>query len=146
MKKLVALLVLFAFCIPAFADFGWVEGSDVRYVGGTANGFAPDTMGHLDTSSPAELVFMSANGKINIPYEAITKFNYREEVAHHYGVVAATVIGLLKARRQQHFLDIAFTDTTGNTQTVVLEVSKDAQAPLRATIQARMSHEARRAS
>ena len=146
MKKLVALLVMFAFCIPAFADFSWVEGSDVRYVGGTANGFAPDTMGHLDTTSPVELTFISANGKISMPYDAITKFNYREEVAHHYGVIGATLIGLLKARRQQHFLDIAYRDANGNAQTIILEVSKDAQAPLRATIQARMSQEPRRTS
>lgn len=146
MKKLLAVLVLMVCSIHAFADFGWVEGTDVRYVGGTANGFAPDTMGHLDTTSPAELVFISANGRINIPYEAMTKFNYREQYAHEYGFVAATVIGLLKARRQQHFLDIAYRDATGNVQTVVLEVSKDAQATLRATIQARISHEARRAS
>jgi hypothetical protein len=146
MKKLVALLVMFACCIPAFADFSWVEGSDVRYVGGTANGFAPDTMGHLDTTSPGELVFVSANGKISMPYEAITKFNYREEVAHHYGVIGATLIGLLKARRQQHFFDIAYRDPSGNVQNIVLEVSKDAQVPLRATIESRIGHESRRVS
>ena len=146
MKKLFAVLVLMVCSIHAFADFGWVEGTDVRYVGGTANGFAPDTMGRLDTTSPAELVFTSANGKINIPYEAITKFNYRQEYAHHYGFVAATVIELLKARRQQHFIDIAYRDATGNVQSIVLEVSKDAEAPLRSAIQARISHDARHAS
>ncbi len=146
MKRIFTVLVLLACSMQAFADFGWVEGTDVRYVGGTANGFSPDTMGHLGATSPAELVFISANGRINIPYEAITKFNYRQEYAHQYGFLAATVIELLKARRQQHFLDIAYRDASGNVQTIVLEVSKDAQAPLRATIQARMSHELRHAS
>jgi hypothetical protein len=103
-------------------------------------------MGHLDTTSPGELVFVSANGKISMPYEAITKFNYREEVAHHYGVIGATLIGLLKARRQQHFFDIAYRDPSGNVQNIVLEVSKDAQVPLRATIESRIGHESRRVS
>ena len=139
MKKILAVLLLVAFSIPAFADFSWVEGSDVRYVGGTANGFAPDTMGRIDTSSPTQLVFLSANGKIEIPYATITNFQYTEEVAHHYGVIGATLIGLLKARRQQHFLHFAYRDGNGNIQSVVLEVSKDAQMPLRNAIQARIS-------
>jgi len=147
MKKILVVLLLVAFSIPAFADFSWVEGSDVRYVGGTAAGIAPDTMGKLDVTSAAELVFITSSGaKIAIPYAAITNFHYQQEVAHHYGVIGATLIGLLKARRQQHFLHFAYRDANGNIQTVVLEVSKDAQAPLRTTIQARISDESRRAS
>lgn len=143
MKKILSVLLLFVCSVPAFADFSWVEGSDVRYVGGTATGIAPDAMGKLDTTSATELIFATSGAKVSIPYAAITNFRYSEEVAHHYGVVAATVISLLKARRQQHFLDIAYRDANGNTQTVVLEVSKDAQAALRTTIQARIADEAR---
>lgn len=146
MKKILAVLLLFACSIPAFADFSWVEGSDVRYVGGTASGIAPDAIGKLDLTSTNELVFATAGAKVSIPYASITTFRYSEEVAHHYGVVAATVIGLLKARRQQHFLHIAYRDASGNVQTVVLEVSKDAQAALRTTIQARIADDGRRAS
>src|ERR1700748_1103225 len=140
MKKLLAVFLLVICSIPAFADFSWVEGSDVRYVGGTASGIAPDAMGKLDLTSTAELVFATSGARISIPSAAITNFHYSEEVAHHYGVVAATVIGLLKARRQQHFLHIAYLDANGNTQAVVLEVLKDAQAALRTTIHARLSH------
>ncbi len=147
MKKILVVLLLVALSIPAFADFAWVEGTDVRYVGGTASGIAPDTMGKLDMTSAAELVFVSSSGaRVAIPYAAITNFRYSEEVAHHYGVIGATLIGLLKARRQQHFLHFAYHDASGNVQAVVLEVSKDAQAALRNTIQARMSDEPRRTS
>ena len=147
MKKIVVVLLLVALSIPAFADFAWVEGKDVRYVGGTAAGLAPDTMGTLDMTSATELVFVSSNGaRLAIPYAAITNFRYQEEVAHHYGIIGATLIGLLKARRQQHFLHFAYHDATGNMQAVVLEVSKDAQAPLRTAIQARISDEPRRTS
>ena len=145
-KKILAVLLFFACSIPAFADFSWVEGSDVRYVGGTASGIAPDAMGKLDLTSTTDLVFATSGAKVSIPYAAITNFSYSEEVAHHYGVVAATVIGLLKARRQQHFLHIAYRDANGNEQAVVLEVSKDAQAVLRTTIQARLPHGTRQIS
>jgi len=143
MKKTLAVVFLVALCIPAFADFSWVEGSEVRYVGGTAAGIAPDTIGKIDVTSPSELVFATSNAKVAIPYAAITNFRYSEEVAHHYGVIGATLIGLLKARRQQHFLHIAYHDANGNIQTVVLEVSKDAQATLRTTIQAHISDKGR---
>lgn len=146
MKKLLAVFLLLAMTVPCFADFSWVEGSDVRYVGGSAS-LAPDTMGKLDTTSPADLVFVAAGGsKLEIPYAAITNFRYSEEVAHHYGVIGATLIGLLKARRQQHFLHIAYRDANGNVQTMVLEVSKDAEAALRTTIEARIGDGTRRAS
>lgn len=143
MKKLLAVLLMFVFGVPAFADFSWVEGSDVRYVGGSAVGVAPDAMGKLDLTSNTDLVFATSGAKISIPYASITDFHYTEEVAHHYGVIGATLIGLLKARRQQHFLHIAYRDPSGNMQAVVLEVSKDAQAALRTTIQARISEEPR---
>ena len=146
MKKLFAVLLLLGCSLQAFADFSWVEGTDVRYVGGTSAGVAADTMGKLDITSPNELVFTASGVKINIPYAAITNFRYQEEVAHHYGVIGATVIGLLKARRKQHFLHIGYRDASGNMQTVVFEVSKDAQVPLRATIQARISADAHSAS
>lgn len=146
MKKLFVVLLMLVCSLQAFADFSWVEGTDVRYVGGTAAGLAPDAMGKLDTTSPSELVFTASGAKITIPYAAITEFRYSEEVAHHYGVVAATVIGLLKARRQQHFLHIAYRDSNGNVQTAVFEVSKDAQAALRTTIQARIKDTGREIS
>src|SRR5581483_1202803 len=98
MKKLIAFLLMFACTIPAFADFSWVEGSEVRYVGGTAAGIAPDAMGKLDITSSTDLIFTAEGAKITIPYAAITEFRYQEEVAHHYGVIGATLIGLLKAR------------------------------------------------
>jgi hypothetical protein len=146
MKKLLAVLLLFVCSVQAFADFSWVEGTDVRYVGGSATNIAPDVLGKLDVTSPAELIFATSSAKLSIPYAAITSFTYKEEVAHHYGVIGATLIGLLKARRQQHFLHIAYRDAAGNIQTAVLEVSKDAQAALRTTIQARISDESRRTS
>jgi hypothetical protein len=146
MKKLFAVLLLLGCSLQAFADFSWVEGTDVRYVGGTAAGVAADTMGKLDITSPTELVFTASGARISIPYAGITNFRYQEEVAHHYGVIGATLIGLLKARRQQHFLHIAYRDSNGNMQTAVFEVSKDSQAALRTTIQARLSDDARRAS
>ncbi len=139
MKKLAAVFLMFVFTLPAFASFDWIEGSDVRYVGGSAQGIATDAIGKIDLTSAGELVFATSNARISIPYASITKFQYSHEVAHHYGVIGATAIGLLKARRQQHFLHISYTDSNGAAQAVVLEVSKDAQSALRTTIEARIA-------
>jgi hypothetical protein len=138
MKKLAVVLLMFAFTVPAFASFDWIEGSDVRYVGGSAQGIATDAIGKIDLTSPSDLVFATSNAKISIPYASITKFQYTKEVAHHYGVLGATAISLLKARRQQHFLHISYTDSNGAAQAVVLEISKDAQSAVRTTIEARI--------
>ena len=138
MKKLVVLLLIFAFAAPAFASFDWIEGSDVRYVGGSAQGIATDAIGHIDLTSATDLVFATSNAKISIPYASITSFYYTEDVAHHLGFLAATAVSLLKARRQQHFLHISYRDSNGAIQAVVLEVSKDAQSALRTTIEARI--------
>jgi hypothetical protein len=144
MKKLAALFLMFAFTLPAFASFDWIEGSDVRYVGGSAQGIAADAIGKIDLTSANDLVFATSNAKISIPYASISSFSYTQEVAHHYGVLAATAIGLLKARRQQHFLHISYADSNGTIQSVVLEVSKDAQSAIRSTIEARLPSEAHR--
>lgn len=144
MKKLAAVFLMFAFTLPAFASFDWIEGADVRYAGGSVQGVATDAIGRIDLTSANDLVFATSNAKISIPYASITSFTYTQEVAHHYGVLAATAIGLLKARRQQHYLHISYADANGAMQSVVLEVSKDAQAALRSTIEARLPSEAHR--
>jgi hypothetical protein len=137
MKRVAAVLVLFAFSVSAFASAFWVEGSEVRYAGGSAAGLKLDDMGTLDVTQTATMAFATANSKVSIPYDQITSFYYSEEVAHHLGLLPAIAVGLVKARRQKHFLHISYRDPSGGVQTVLLEVSKDAVSALRTTIEAR---------
>jgi hypothetical protein len=75
---------------------------------------------------PASLIFHSpGQPDIAMPYDRITQFGARQQVAHHLGVVTFIVVGMVRARQQRHFLTVAFTDTQGAAQVSTFEVNKD---------------------
>jgi hypothetical protein len=134
MKKLILFCVLFSVTISAFA----VERNEVMYAGGTAANLKAGVTGKLDVTSATEFVFATADAKLSVPYDSVTSFYYSQEVAHHLGLLPAIAVGLVKARQQRHFFHIAYRDGTGPVQVLVLEVSKDAQGPLRTTLDKRI--------
>lgn len=143
-KNLLTALLLCALGVQAFASINWVEGSDVRYAGGSTSSIKLDAIGKLELSSPTDLIYVASGAKVAVPYAAITSFYYTEKVAHHLGVLPAIAVGLVKARRQRHILHIAYRDSGGALQTLVLEVSKDAQSAVRTTIEARIPQPTKR--
>ncbi len=128
---MVALLVTACCCAE-------VNGREVAYAGGTST-IAVDSIGTLDMQRPDALVFRSqaAATDIVIPYSAITSVAYRRQLARHLGVVAGTVVSLIRKRERKHFFDIAYTDAQGTKQTASFEVSKEQPQVLAAVLRAR---------
>jgi hypothetical protein len=134
-KKLIAVCLLLA-VLPALA----VEGDQVLYVGGTIPGLNAGVLGHVDTTSSANLIFEHAGGKVAIPYADITSYEYSKDVTHHLGVLPAAAVGLLKMRRHSHFFRITYRDPDGASQTIVFEVPKGMPRVLKAVLDARAPH------
>lgn len=126
MKKLIpsALLcsLLALSSAPAFA----VEGGEVQLRATTIPGLTLDEVGRFDLTTPENLVFESG-GKtlVTIPWDRIAEFQSADKAAHHLGVVAAIGVGLVKHRRQRHYLSITFKDDSGKLQMVNFEIAKD---------------------
>lgn len=120
MKKFVAILVVLAFVIPAFA----VEDGEVAYVGGTVSAIKDGLVGKLDTTQERGLVFAYFGGSLEIPYDKIESYEYSKEVGVHLGVVAATAVSLIKRRWRQHFVRISWEDANGKKQAAVFEIPK----------------------
>jgi hypothetical protein len=146
-RKLVAIVFLLLLSLPSDA----VDGQGVRYVGGTAPKLQSGTIGSLDTTSEASLIFKSAGNKVDIPYSSIQSFQYQEEVARHLGLLPAIVVALFKVRQHRHFFVISYHDESGSdghsvdqvkatqkaTQVVIFEVPKDMPRTLRSVLEAR---------
>jgi hypothetical protein len=125
------------FTVPTFA----VEAGQVMYTSGTLT-VAQGTIGTLDIRVPTTLVFKfaatsSGSGEIDIPYDKITGFVYRTEVAHHIGVLPAIAVSLVKRRERKHYFTINFNDSSGAAQVAIFEVPKQDPPALLATLRSR---------
>jgi hypothetical protein len=124
--------------IALFTVYGFaVEGSDVLYAGGTVQGLSPGSLGKLDLTGTEGLTFASSSGTVSIPYLAMDSYQYSQEVARHLGVLPAIGTGLLRHRQKRHFLRVAFHDTQGRSQVVILEISKQLPRTLQAVLETR---------
>jgi phosphatidylglycerophosphate synthase len=131
------LLLSSIFSVPTFA----VEAGQVAYTSGTLT-VAQGTIGRLDIKVPTTLVFKfiaatSGSGEIDIPYDKITGFVYRTEVAHHIGVLPAIAVSLVKRRERKHYFTINFNDPSGTAQVAIFEVPKQDPPALLATLRSR---------
>jgi hypothetical protein len=125
------LLVLIPTATPA------IEGSQVMYVGGTAERLPEGLLGRLDTTSQVALNFDYAGGKLVIPFVAIDSFEYSQQIARHLGVLPAIAVGLAKRRQRGHFLRVTFHGESGAAQVAVFEVSKETPRTLLAILEVR---------
>jgi len=132
MGRIVALAVLLAFSLPSDA-----ADDPVIYAGGTVPGLQQETNGHLDSSDNTSLIFHHAAGKIAIPFAAIVSFEHTQKVAHHLGVLPAIAVGLWRARKQQHFVQITYRDETNAPQVAIFQVPKQMPQTLMSILEAR---------
>jgi hypothetical protein len=137
MKKFIAfcllLITVSVLTLPAFA----VEGSQVKYLGGTAQGVNAGAIGRLNTTAESELIFEYSGNKLVIPYDGIRSFQSSEEVARHLGVLPAIIVAMFKKRQRQHFFRIEYHDSNNVMQALVLEVPKHMPRTLQAVLETR---------
>jgi hypothetical protein len=137
MKKFIAscllLITVSVLTLPAFA----VEGSHVKYLGGTAQGVNAGVIGRLNTTPESELIFEYPGNKLVIPYDGIRSFQSSEEVARHLGVLPAIIVAMFKKCQRQHFFRIEYHDSNHVAQALVLEVPKHMPRTLQAVLETR---------
>ena len=137
MKKIVALVVLLSFSLPAAA----LEDGQVMYMGGTVPNLKEGVVGKLDTTQELLLGFEHAGGKLTIPFAKIESFEYTEKLARHLGVLLTIAVVLVKHRQRRHFFRITYRDDANMQQVAVFEVPKEMPQTLNAVLQARVPHD-----
>ena len=131
--RTVAMMVLFL-----AAGFAFAAGDgDVTYTGGTAPQMKEGSVGKFDFSSAGQLRFISASATLEIPFAGIESFEHTREAAVHLGVAPAVAVGLIAARRHNHFVRITYKDSNQLPQVVVFEVPKAMTSYLIPTLEAR---------
>src|SRR3954467_1305737 len=139
MKKLVAVILLVVMASPAFGEV-FVDVGQAAYIGGTLANIKNEQMGKLDTTQEKALAFSYDGGRVTIPYDRIESWKYDEVLARHLGVIATTVVVLLKHRQRRHLFQIQFRDDAGVTQSAVFEVAKEQPRVVVAVLQARVTN------
>jgi hypothetical protein len=114
-----------------------MDGPEVPYVNGTAQGVKEGTVGTLDSSSATALKFQSGAAGFSIPYDGVSVYKYREENRFRLGVLPTIAAGIVKARSKRHLLTITWKDSQGVAEVVTLEASKDDALGLVAVLRAR---------
>jgi len=117
MRKTSLLFILLLLAAPALAS-----GQDITYAGGTVASVKAGAAGSLDLSSGTTLRFNSLGGSLEVPYAAIRSYHASSEVAVHLGVAPTIAVGLVAARKRNHFVRITYQDSNHVTQVAVFQV------------------------
>jgi hypothetical protein len=138
MKKVMTVVLLFAMAVTSFAEV-FVDAGQAAYIGGTLVNVKTETMGKLDTTQEKALSFNYEGGKVTIPYDRIESWKYDEVLARHLGVIATTLVVMLKHRQRRHLFQIQFKDDAGVTQSALFEVGKEQPRAIVGVLQARVA-------
>lgn len=131
--RIAVFLLLFAVAMPAIA----ADENDVVYEGGTIPNLHSATAGRFDTTDHESLAFVYASAQLNIPYGQIESYEYSRQVVHHLGVLPAIGVGLVRARKKNHFVRIIYHDDKGGSQVAVFRIPKHSPNTLMPVLQAR---------
>jgi hypothetical protein len=127
----------YCFLLLLSASVSALENGHARYVGGTVPSLTAGTIGRLDTTSEASLIFVQAGNKLEIPYVSIESYEYSKEVTWHLGVLPAIAVRLFKARQRRHFFRFSYRDANNTVQAALFEVPKQMPRTLEAVLQTR---------
>ena len=136
MNRLIAmglLLLGLAAGVPTLAE----GSSDVTYVNGTAVGMREGAAGQLDTTAAKELKFQAGPVELAVPYEQMTRVEYREENRFKLGVAGTIVVGILKAREKVHTVTITWKDDQDTVNVATLEMTRERAMGLLDVLRAR---------
>lgn len=132
MRRVFMIVILLGMVPLAFAS-----GDDVLYAGGTVPQLKIGDSGRLDFSLSTRLQFVSSRGTLEVPYCGIESFEHTKEVAVHLGVAPAIAVGLVAARKRNHFVRITYLDCNQVAQVVVFQVPQNMPAFLIPALEAR---------
>jgi hypothetical protein len=134
--SLVAAHVALALAWPAHASA--VEGTGVRYVGGSIPQLSAGQQGRLNTTVADTLVFEHSGGTLAIPYASMQRFEYTVPLARRLGAIPTLAVVLVKHRQRRHLVELHFRDQGGTNQVVVFEVSKEQAKSVVAVLSAKV--------
>jgi hypothetical protein len=143
-RSLVATFAVLLLAAPAFA--ARVDGTSVLYVGGSIAQPPEGRLGRLDITVTDALVFDYAGGTLSIPYGSMQRFEYTVPLARRLGGLATVAVVLVKYRQRRHIIEVQFRDSSGATQVMVFEVSKDRAKPVVAVLNAKVPRPAPQAA
>ncbi|HEY3705751.1 MAG TPA: hypothetical protein VGL22_11855 [Terracidiphilus sp.] len=124
MKRLIAmslLVVLVGAGVRVHAE----DGADMTYISGTVAGMKEGTAGSLDMTAVKELRFHAGAEELSVPFERMTRIEYREENRFRLGVVGTIVVGIVKAREKVHTVTITWTDDKGTPNVATLGMTRE---------------------
>ncbi|MFC5865121.1 hypothetical protein ACFPT7_22635 [Acidicapsa dinghuensis] len=119
-RRIFFVLLLFVSLLPLYAE----DGGGVVFKSGSVTHVKPGAAGRLVLTDSEKLVFESAGGNLEIPFQKIQAFEHTKEVAVHMGWAPAVLIETIKQRRRNHFLKLSYLDGNDVDQFVIFQIPK----------------------
>lgn len=91
----------------------------------------------MDTTAAKELKFQAGPVELAVPYEQMTRVEYREENRFKLGVAGTIVVGILKAREKVHTVTITWKDDQDTVNVATLEMTRERAMGLLDVLRAR---------
>ena len=124
MKRLIAAGMCAAMLVAGVGAHA-AEGADVTYLGGTTAGIKEGSAGKLDMTVANELKFHTGAVELGVPYEQMTRVEYREQNRFRLGVAGSILVGMLKAREKVHTVTITWADDKETAHVATLEMPQE---------------------
>jgi hypothetical protein len=128
--RMLTLSILFAAAALA------VDKGGACYAGGSLP-LPSSTEGQFVTSGVQEASFIYKGGAIGIPFRRITSIEYGQKAGRRIGAAIMISPVLLLSKKRKHYVTIAYRDSHGANQGVVLEIGKDTVRGTLTTLEAR---------
>lgn len=122
-RRLVAVAVAFAVCVPALA----VDKGKAKYMGGTLSGIPEKTDGAIDVKGEEKLSWFGDKGagRLEIPWSAVSDVEYGQKASRRWrsAILLSPIALISKARK--HYVTFSYRDGAGKDQGAVFEFDKD---------------------
>lgn len=136
MKRLIAIGLMTVVAL-AGARLWAADSADVTYRSGTVPGMKEGDAGKLDMTMADALKFQAGVAELSVPYEKVTRIEYREQNRFRLGVVGTIVVGMLKAREKVRTVTITWMDDKDTANVATFEMPKEKVAGLLDVLKAR---------
>jgi hypothetical protein len=109
----------------------------VQYVGGTLSQLPAKASGTLRIGDEDTFTFQASGATINVPYRDVNMLEYGQRVSRRYLEAIFISPVFLLAKRRAYFLTVGYTDSAGNQQAMIFQVSGKEIRPVLVSLEAR---------
>lgn len=117
-------MLLFSACVAAPGMAAGLPGARAYLTGTTVADFPSRCDVRIDMTGDQELLFVTRQLTLHVPYERVNTVEYGQHVGRRYAEAILISPLFLLSKSRKHFVTVGYTDANGRQQALVMQVNK----------------------